>query len=91
MKKKELIVLIAGDTGLTQKDAAAVVDSLVNNIEAAVANGECVYLSVFGTFSPRPRAPRKARNPRSGETVSVPARTVPQFRPGKEFLKRMGE
>ena len=51
----------------------------------AVAHSDSVTLSGFGTFEPRERKERTGRNPRTGEAVPIPARTVPSFRPGNSF------
>lgn len=89
MNKKELISRIAEDTGFTQKDVAVVIDSMVNNIETSVANGESIHLSGFGVFSLQSRAARQARNPHSNVAISVPAKVVPKFKPGKEFKEKV--
>ena len=85
MNKKELISLIAEDTGFTQKNVSLVVDSMVKNIEGAVANGESIHLSGFGIFTVQKRAARQGRNLHTGDTVNVPAKVIPKFKPGKEF------
>ena len=68
--------------GATQSQAAYAVTAVLEEITAALAAGEKVSLVGFGTFEPVTRAPRTARNPRTGETVPVAAATVARFHPG---------
>ena len=89
MTKKELAKKIAEEHALSQKQAAAVVDSLFDSIAAAVAAGEKVSIPGFGTFESKTRAARTGRNPRTKETVEIPASTVPAFKAGKAFKERV--
>ena len=85
MNKQELVRKIASDTDMTQKDAAAVLDAALSEIEAAVAAGEKVQLVGFGTFEKKQREARMAHNPRTGEPVELKASAAPVFRAGKSF------
>lgn len=82
MKKKEIVKIVAERIGLSQKDAALVIDEFLVAIEDGLAEGEKVQLSGFGSFSVRSRAKRKVRNPRTGEEIILPATLVPAFKPG---------
>jgi len=68
--------------GASRSGAAAAVDAVLDEITAALAAGERVTLTGFGTFEAAARAERTARNPRTGAVVAVPATTVARFRPG---------
>jgi DNA-binding protein HU-beta len=83
MNKKELISAGAEATGLTQVAASRAVDAILRAIAEALEKGETVSLVGFGSFSVRRRAARSGRNPRTGETIKIPAAKVPVFRPGK--------
>ena len=83
MNKNELIAAVAEKANLTKKDAAAAVDAMIASITEALANNDKVQLVGFGTFEVKERASRTAKNPRTGETVEVPAAKVPSFKAGK--------
>lgn len=85
MNKRDLIQKTAEETGLSQKDCEAVINTLFDTIRKTVESGEKVQIIGFGTFELRARAARTARNPRTGEAVEVPARRVPVFKPGAEL------
>lgn len=85
MNKADLIDQVAARTGQTKVSVAAAVDAAIDVIIDAVADSESVTLSGFGTFEARQRKERTGRNPRTGEAVPIPARTVPSFRPGNAF------
>ena len=86
MNKSELIAAAAKEAGLTQTDVhRALNNGIIPVIEKTVANGEKVQLVGFGTFEAKFWAGRSVRNPQTGESVFVPDRTTPAFKPGKEF------
>ena len=85
MNKAALVDVVADRVELTKESTARVVDELVVAIVAAVAGGDVVRLSGFGTFEARDRRPRTARNPRTGEQLRLSAMTVPAFRPSPAF------
>jgi DNA-binding protein HU-beta len=90
MNKGGLVAEISRRTGLSKADISAVVDTAMDVIRERVVRGERVALVGFGTFEKRRRNKRLARNPRKPEIeIIVPARDVPQFNPGKEFLEMM--
>ena len=89
MNKTELIAKVAEDTGLTKKDAAAAVESVLASITDTVAAGEKVSLIGFGTFERKHREARTGRNPRTKEAVDIPASNAPSFKPGKEFKAKV--
>jgi nucleoid DNA-binding protein len=91
MTKADLVEQVAEaiGPGITKKDCALVVDGFLNAVKRALANGEHIEIRGFGTFKVRKRKTRMARNPRTGESVEVPARAVPVFKPSKHFQARV--
>lgn len=85
MKKNDLINSVAEATGLSKKDSEAAVSAVFGTIESVVASGEKVTITGFGTFEQRSRAAREGRNPRTGETIVIPAQNTPAFKAGKGF------
>ncbi len=85
MKREELITAVAARTGLSKGSAEEVLDTILDTIMDAIRDGDKVTLTGFGTFLLSEHPSRKARNPRTGEVVEVPARKRPKFVPGKQF------
>ena len=83
MNKNELVAAVAEEAGLTKVDAAKAVDAFVAYVTAALKKGEEIRLIGFGTFAVSKRAATTARNPRTGETVKVPAKKQAKFKAGK--------
>jgi len=82
MKKVELVEAVASETGLTKADSTRAVDAVFNAITGALVKGDKVPLVGFGTFATSKRAAREGRNPRTGETVKIAARTAVTFKAG---------
>ena len=89
MNKSELITSMAEKSQLTKKDAEIALKAFIDSVQEALENGEKVQLVGFGTFETRERAAREGRNPRTKETINIPASTVPVFKAGKEFRSRV--
>ena len=89
MNKVELVTKMAEKSNLTKKEAALALDVFIESVEEALENKEKVQLVGFGTFETRERAAREGRNPRTKETITIPASTVPVFKAGKEFKDRV--
>ena len=85
MNKEELVQEIAKKSNVTQKEAAEVLSSLIDTIQKTVSKGKKVTLVGFGTFEARKRAARTGRNPQTGATLKIAAKTVPAFSAGKKF------
>lgn len=85
MNKGQLVVRLAEKTQLTKVQSEVVLDAALEIITKAVAKGDDVKLVGFGTFSRSSRKTRTARNPKTGEAVTIPSANVPRFKPGKEF------
>lgn len=85
MNKKELVNLIAEKTETTKKDAATVVDAVIEVVTEALSKGEKVRITGFGTFEVRERAARTGYNPQTGEPIDIPATKYPAFKAGKQL------
>ena len=83
MNKAELINAVAVKADVSKKDAEAVVTAALDTITAAMAEGEKVQLVGFGSFEVKKRAARQGRNPKTKETIEIPASVVPTFKAGK--------
>jgi DNA-binding protein HU-beta len=85
MNKDELIKAVADKTSATKKQVNAMLDAILGTIVDTVADGEKVVLVGFGTFESRDRKAREGRNPKTGQTLSIPATVAPVFSAGKQF------
>ena len=83
MNKDDLIGKVAKNIGVSKSDAAKSVDSIFSNITDTLKSGNDVRLVGFGTFLVVNRAATTGRNPRTGESIQIPAKKVPKFRAGK--------
>ena len=83
MNKNDLVESVAKAAGLSKADAAKAVDSVLDQVTASLAKGDEVRLVGFGTFSVANRAASTGRNPRTGETIRIPASKQPKFKAGK--------
>ena len=85
MTKADLVDQIAGTTGISRQHTGIIVDQLLDAVCRALSEGRHLEIRGFGTFKVRERRARRARNPRSGDEVMVPAKLVPVFKPSKEL------
>ena len=83
MNKTEFINAVAAKEGIEKKCAEKAVNAVFGTIADELATGEKIQLVGFGTFEIRERAEKQGRNPRTGETMTVPASKVPAFKAGK--------
>ena len=83
MNKQDIAEKIHGVLGGTKADAERAVETTIDAIVAGLKKGDEVSLAGLGIFATKMRAARTARNPRTGESVQVPAMRVPKFRPAK--------
>ena len=91
MNKTELIAAVAEKTDLSKKDADAAVSAVLGAITDALKAGDKIQLVGFGTFEVRNRAAKQGSNPRTGETMTVPASKVPAFKAGKALKDAVAE
>ncbi len=90
MIKSELITrLVDANPHLYQRDVERIVNTIFEEITNALAEGNRGELRGFGAFSVKHRPSRIGRNPRTGETVSVPEKYVPYFKTGKDLRERL--
>ncbi len=82
MNKTELVAAVAAKAELSKKDAEAAVTAVFDAVKDALADGDKVSLIGFGTFSVKERAAREGLNPRTKETITIPATKVPAFKAG---------
>ena len=83
MNKTELIAAVAEKTGMTKKDAERVINATVDTITETLVKGEKVSMSGFGIFEVKAREARLGRNPRTKETIQIPATRLPAFKAAK--------
>jgi len=89
--KKEIVKAISEELGLTQLKTKEVVQRTLDGIVETLVREGRIELRNFGVFEVKRRAPRKARNPRTGDKVYVPAKNVVTFKPGKEMEERVAQ
>jgi DNA-binding protein HU-beta len=85
MNKSDLVAVLSESKEITDAQAEAVVNSIVSNITDTIAKGGVVAISGFGVFLVSNRSARKGRNPATGETIDIPSKKVPKFKPYKEL------
>ena len=83
MNKTELIAIAAQNAGMTKKDAERCLNAALDAMTAALRKGDKVQLSGFGIFEVKEREARVGRNPRTKETIQIPATRTPVFKPSK--------
>jgi DNA-binding protein HU-beta len=87
MTKSDFVDRVASESGLSKKDAGTAVDAVISTIENALKSGDEVSFTGFGKFHVADRGAREGRNPRTGETMTIPASKVPRFTAGSGLKK----
>ena len=90
MNKAQLVEEVVNQTGLTRRTAREAVNTITSVITDALARRDKVTLVGFGTFQVMERKARRGRNPRTGETVQIPAKKAPKFKAGKDLRGAVG-
>ena len=85
MNKKELVEAMADAADISKAAAEKALNGMLAAITSALSDGDKVTLVGFGTFSTAKRSARKAKNPRTGEEIEIPAKTVAKFKPGSKL------
>lgn len=85
MNKSELIDAVAAESGLTKADSKKAIEAFVSSVGNALKKGDKLALVGFGSFSVSDRPARSGRNPKTKETITIPARKVVRFKPGSEL------
>jgi len=91
MNKNEFIDRVADMADMSKADAAKAVDAVFDSITQTLQKGDDVRLVGFGTFSAVPRKARDGRNPRTGETIKIPASIQPKFSAGKGLKEALNK
>jgi len=91
MNKKEMVAKVAEEMGITKKEAALCVETVVGVVSDSLNAGEKVSLVGFGSFEVVKRNERKCRNMQTGEEMIVPAKMAPRFRPAKGLKTSVSE
>lgn len=90
MRKQDLVDAIAAEHNLPKRQVSMVVDATFNKIRDAMAAGDKVTVTGFGSFEVVHRNEREGRNPRTGKSITIAARNAPQFRAGSELKRAVG-
>ncbi|GAA4648310.1 DNA-binding protein HU-alpha [Kistimonas scapharcae] len=83
MNKAQLIELLARQADLSKAQAERALKATLENIQEALAKGDAIQLTGFGTFSVNERAARTGRNPQTGQPIQIAAARIPSFKAGK--------
>ena len=90
MTRSDLVARLADRFGqLTQRDTEFAVKTILDAMSDALARGHRIEIRGFGSFSISRRPPRLGRNPKTGDSVALPGKHVPHFKPGKELRDRV--
>ena len=89
MNKTELVAAIAERTELTKKDADSALKAFIDVVGEELSNGEKIQLAGFGTFEVSERAERQGINPRTKESITIPASKSPKFKPMKALKEKV--
>jgi integration host factor subunit alpha len=89
LTRKELTETLADQLGFSQSNCAQIVDSFLDNMKQSMLEGESIKLVHFGTFTVRNKSPRRGRNPRTGETITIKKRQAVSFRPSKKLREQV--
>ena len=87
MKKNDLVAEVAAKADLNKQDAQKAVDAMFETISEALKKGDEVRIVGFGVFAVTKRAASEGRDPRTGNTIQIPAANVPKFRAGKPLTE----
>jgi integration host factor subunit alpha len=89
--RKELALAVNEKLGVSQRNASEMVDTIFSTMKDTLINGESLKLVQFGTLSVRDKAPRRGRNPRTGESMIITKRKMVSFRPSKRLRERLNK
>ena len=89
MTKLELVKKISQRTGIERQEVIAVIESMMLNVKEFVTEGETIYLRGFGSFGPKRKAEKTARNISNNTTIIIPEHMAPHFKPSKSFVKKV--
>lgn len=87
--KSDLIEAVASSTGSTKSTTKEIVDATINHIASSLLQGDKIQIAGLGTFAVKDTAARAARNPRTGETVNLPAGRKITFKPAADLKAKL--
>ncbi|KJR99780.1 MAG: integration host factor subunit alpha [Desulfobulbaceae bacterium BRH_c16a] len=85
LTRKELTEALATQLGFSQSNCSQMVDSFLDSMKQSMVEGRSIKLVHFGTFTVRDKSPRRGRNPRTGDTITIKKRQAISFRPSKKL------
>jgi integration host factor subunit alpha len=91
LTRKELAEAINGQLGYPQTSCAALVDTFLDRMKLSLLDANTIKLVHFGTFTVRDKHPRRGRNPRTGESITIQSRQMVTFRPSKRLREKINE
>ena len=91
MTKQEIVNIVSEATGITKVETEAVMNGVMTTIVESLGRNDRVEVRGFGTIDAKHRMPKKARNPGTGETIFLPERHVPTFKPAKHMRLHVNE
>jgi integration host factor subunit alpha len=89
--RKELATSVTEKLGISQRNAAEIVDTVFAALKVTLINGESIKLVQFGTLKVRDKAPRRGRNPKTGESMTIAKRQMITFRPSGQLRDRLNK
>lgn len=87
MTRAQIAAKISEATGISKKETEIIIEGFISTIIECLSNNDSIEIRGFGTFKNIVREPRKARNPKTGETIDLKKRYIPKFKVSKEFKK----
>ena len=89
--RKELAIAVNDQLGVSQRNSSEIVDTVFSVLKNTLVDGESVKLVQFGTLTVRDKAPRRGRNPRTGDPMTITKRKMVSFRPSKQLRERLNK
>jgi integration host factor subunit alpha len=91
LTRRELAIAVNETLGISQRSAAEIVDTVFSSLKETLISGESVKLVQFGTLAVRDKDPRRGRNPRTGEAMTITKRKMVSFRPSKRLREQLNK
>lgn len=89
--RKELSLAVNEKLGLSQRNSSEMIDTIFAAMKETLVSGESIKLVQFGTLTVRDKSPRRGRNPRTGESMTITKRKMVSFRPSKRLRERLNK
>ncbi|MCB9201752.1 MAG: integration host factor subunit beta [Flavobacteriales bacterium] len=89
MTKADIVNSISNNLGMEKRDTQLIIEAFMDEVKKGMISGENVYLRGFGTFLIKERKEKKGRNISSNTTITIPAHSIPAFKPSKEFAENV--